>query len=63
MALLGEHKLLSNSQHAFRKKHSCQTQLTTDVDDCAKILDNKRQVNTFILDFEKTSDTPPHELL
>ena len=32
----------------------------------AKILDNKSQVDTFILDFEKAFDTPPptpHELL
>ena len=27
-----------------------------------KILDNKGQVDTFILDFEKAFDTPPHEL-
>ena len=29
----------------------------------AKILDNKGQEDTFILDFEKAFDTPPHELL
>ena len=29
----------------------------------AKIIDNKSQVDTFILDFEKAFDTPPHELL
>ena len=28
-----------------------------------KILDKKGQVDTFILDFEKGFDTPPHELL
>ena len=32
-----------------------------DPDDWAKILDNGGQVDTFILDFEKTFDTPPHE--
>ena len=31
--------------------------------DWAKILDKKGQVDTFILDFEKAFDTPPHELL
>ena len=31
--------------------------------DRAKILDNGGQVDTFILDFEKAFDTPPHELL
>ena len=32
-------------------------------DDWAKILDKGGQVDTFILDFEKAFDTPPHELL
>ena len=31
--------------------------------DCAKILDNRGQVDTFILDFEKAFDTPRHKLL
>ena len=35
----------------------------TVIDDWAKILDNGGQVDTFILDFEKAFDTPPHELL
>ena len=63
MAHLDEHRLLSEKQHAFRKWHSCETQLITVIDDWAKILDNKGQVDTFILDFEKAFDTPPHELL
>ena len=63
MAHLDEYKLLSDRQHAFRKGHSCETQLTTVINDWAKILDNRGQVDTFILDFEKALDTPPHELL
>ena len=63
MAHLDEHKLLSDKQHAFRKWHSCETQLATVINDWVKILDNKGQVNAFILDFEKAFDTPPHELL
>ena len=58
MAHLDEHKLLSDKQHAFRKRHSCETQLATVKNDWAKILDNKGQVDTFILDFEKVFDTP-----
>ena len=54
MSHLDEHKLLSNKQHAFRKSHSCETQLATVIDDCAKILDNQGQVDTFILDFLKS---------
>ena len=33
------------------------------INDLAKILDNKGQVDTFTLDFEKAFDTHPHELL
>ena len=40
-------------------KLSCETV----INDWAKILDNRGQVDTFILDFEKAFDTPPHELL
>ena len=43
--------------------HSCETQLTTVINDWAKILDNREQVDTFILDFENAFDTLPHELL
>ena len=58
MAHLNKHKLLSDSQHAFRKRHSCETQLITVINDWAKILDNGGQVDTFILVFEKDFDTP-----
>ena len=44
------------------KRHSCETQLTTVINDWAKILDSRGQVDTFILDFEKAFDTTPHEL-
>ena len=63
MAHLDEYKLLSDRQHAFRKGHSCETQLTTVINYWAKILDNRGQVDTFILDFEKAFGTPPHEFL
>ena len=53
MAHLDEHELLSDRQHAFRKWHSCETQLATVINDRAKILDKKGQVDTFVLDFEK----------
>ena len=74
MANLDEYQLLSNRQHAFRKRHSCETQLTTVINDWVKhlttvindwvkIFDKGGQVDTFILDFEKAFDTLPHELL
>ena len=54
---------MSDRQNAFRKRGSCETQLTTVTNDRVKILDKGGQVDTFILDFEKAFDTPPHELL
>ena len=53
LAHLDEYKPLSDRHHAFRKRHSCETRLTTVINDWAKILDNSGQVDTFILDFEK----------
>ena len=63
MAHMDEYQLLSNRQHAFRKRHSCETQLTSVINDWVKILDKGAQVDTFIVNFEKAFDTPPHELL
>ena len=37
--------------------------MATVINDWAEILDNRGQVDTFILDFEKAFDTLPHELL
>ena len=49
--------------HLNSPRHSCETQLTTVINGWAKILDNRGQVDTFILNFEKAFDTSPHELL
>ena len=79
MANLNEYKLLSDKHHAFRKWHSCEAQLTTVIDDWAKVLDKHGQIDiymtitvdddgdddevgTFLSDFDKAFDTPPHEL-
>ena len=58
MAHLDEHKLLSDREHAFRKKHSCESQLITVINDWARTSDNGEQVDTYILNFEKAFDTP-----
>ena len=61
MAHLNGYQILSD----FRKRRSCETQLTTVINDWVKILDKGGQAYTFILDFENAFDnTPsPHELL
>ena len=63
MANFDGHKHLSDRKHVFWKKHSCETQLITVINDWAGILNKDGKVDTFILDFEKAFDTPPHELL
>ena len=63
MAHLDKYQLLSAGQHVFRKRHSCETQLTIVINNWVKILDKGGQVDTLILDFEKASGNSPHELL
>ena len=46
MAHLDEHKLLSDKQNAFRKWHSCETQLTMVIDDWAKVLEKSPEGNS-----------------
>ena len=50
-------------QRAFRKNHSCETQLVSVIHDWATSIDNKKQVDIFILDLEKAFGTVSHKLL
>ena len=63
MRHLEQNNILHANQHAFRKRHSCETQLVNVIEDWANSIDKKQQVDIFILDFEKAFDTVPHELL
>lgn len=63
MAHMNKHKVISDRQHAFRKHHSCETQLCTVIDDWSHSLDKQNEIDVFIMDLEKAFDTPPHELL
>ena len=54
---------LNDKQHGFRSSRSCESQLALTVNDLAKILDDKGQVNIIIMDFCKAFDTVPHEIL
>ena len=60
---LEDQGILNAKQHAFRKGHSCETQLINVIDDWAASIDERKQTDIFILDFEKAFDTVPHELL
>ena len=53
-AHLEENKILSDVQHGFRKKRSCETQLIITIDDFAQILNSiGGQADVILLDFSK----------
>ena len=63
MAHLDQQNILKDYQHGFRKGRSCETQLIITIEEIAKSLDNRSQVDLLILDFSKAFDTVPHARL
>ena len=63
MAHLDANNILTDSQHGFRSKRSCQTQLLTFVDELLKSLSAGGQIDLAILDFSKAFDVVPHARL
>ena len=57
---LDEHNILTNAQHGFRKQRSCTTQLILTIQDLAKSVDDREQVDVILLDFSKAFDRVPH---
>ena len=55
--------ILSDAQHGFRKKRSCETQLLLTIDDLARELDKGGQTDTILLDYAKAFDKVPHQRL
>ena len=55
--------LLSDTQHGFRKKRSCETQLLQTIDTLAKAINNKDQLDSILLDFSKAFDKVSHRKL
>ena len=60
---LTEYNILSDAQHGFRKRRSCESQLIVTVNDLAKGLDDKSQIDLILLDFEKAFDKVSHRCL
>jgi len=52
--------VLSDNQHGFRKRCSCETQLLTTIQEIASNKAKGKQVDVIILDFAKAFDTIPH---
>ena len=57
---LAYHNILINEQHGFRKLFSCETQLITAINDWAKSINQKKQTDAILLDFNKAFDSVPH---
>ena len=63
MSFLDANNLLTDQQHGFRKKRSCESQLITTVQELAAGLNNKQQIDAILLDFSKAFDKVPHRRL
>ena len=63
MKHLDKHQILTDSQHGFRKRRSCETQLLITSHDLASILNKHSQADVAVLDFSKAFDKVPHSLL
>ena len=57
---LEEHDILTDCQHGFRSRRSCETQLVTLVHELAESTNRGRQTDMIILDFSKAFDRVPH---
>ena len=55
--------ILSDSQHGFRKRSSCETQLIETIEDIARHLSDGSQADVILLDFKKAFDKVPHSRL
>jgi len=63
MGHLDRNNILTDGQHGFRRRRSCETQLLTLSDELLKSLDKGKQHDLAILDFSKAFDKVPHQRL
>ena len=63
MKHLDLHNILSDNQHGFRKKQSCESQLILTIIDLASGLEDGEQIDAILLDFSKAFDKVPHQRL
>ena len=60
---LDENDILTDFQHGFRARRSCETQLLTLAEELVSGMDKGQQHDLVVLDFSKAFDRVPHELL
>lgn len=63
MTHLDQHLILTDLQHGFRQRRSCDTQLLITADDLIKTIEDGQQTDALLLDFSKAFDKVPHERL
>ena len=57
------HGILSDQQHGFRKRRSCDSQFIMTLQDLAAGMDEGQQIDAILPDFSKAFDKVPHERL
>jgi hypothetical protein len=57
------YSVLTDNQHGFRKRRSCETQLIVTLDEITRNYANGHQVDVILLDFAKAFDKVPHKKL
>ena len=60
---LESNNLIKNSQHGFRNKKSCLTNLLVFMEKVAELLNSREPVDVIYLDFQKAFDKVPHKRL
>ena len=60
---LENHQILCDSQHGFRQRRLCETQLVSTITDFINTIEGKGQCDVILLDFSKAFDKVSHELL
>ena len=63
MVHLENNEILTDSQHGFRAKRSCETQLLSFIDELHRSVAKGKQIDLAILDFSKAFDVVPHNKL
>jgi len=60
---LDSNHILTDNQHGFRRRRSCESQLLITTSDIAEALNNRKQIDMAVLDFAKAFDKVPHQRL
>jgi hypothetical protein len=63
MKFFEDQNILTDYQHGFLKKRSCESQLITTIQDLASGIDSSIQIDAILLDFSKAFDKVFHERL